>query len=64
MHSFTATIFAASVLFSAASASPIFARQVCGAAPGGATAQTPLSQPSGINTAADCATQCKANPSC
>ncbi|CZR61761.1 uncharacterized protein PAC_11658 [Phialocephala subalpina] len=64
MHSFTATILAASALFSAASAGPIFARQVCGAAPAGTTAQTPLTQPSGISTAADCATQCKANPSC
>ncbi|PVH74433.1 hypothetical protein DL98DRAFT_594073 [Cadophora sp. DSE1049] len=64
MHSFTATILAASAIFSAASAGPIFARQVCGAAPAGAVAQTPLSQPSGITTASDCATQCKANQSC
>ncbi|KAH6708980.1 hypothetical protein DL95DRAFT_484349 [Leptodontidium sp. 2 PMI_412] len=64
MHSFTATILAASAIFSAASAGPIVARQVCGAAPAGAVAQTPLSQPSGITTASSCATQCKANTSC
>lgn len=61
---FTTTILAATALVSAVSAGPILARQVCGAAPGGTAAQTPLSQPSGITTAADCATQCKANPSC
>ena len=49
MHAFTATILAASAFFSASSAGLIFVRQVCGAAPAGTVAQTPLSQPAGIS---------------
>ncbi|KAH8676480.1 hypothetical protein BGZ60DRAFT_428997 [Tricladium varicosporioides] len=58
------TVLAAFSTFSMTSAGPIAARQVCGAAPTGTVAQTPLSQPTGITTAADCATQCKANSAC
>lgn len=65
MHcSFSATVLTAFSIISAVNAGPIAARQVCGAAPAGTTAQTPLLQPTGIQTASDCATQCKANSSC
>jgi hypothetical protein len=85
MHcSFSTTVLAAFSVISIASAGPIASRQICGAAPTGAVAQTPLLQPSGISefqlsfsllsanhiltiflaTAADCATQCKANSAC
>ncbi|KFY95456.1 hypothetical protein V500_02771 [Pseudogymnoascus sp. VKM F-4518 (FW-2643)] len=65
MHcKFSMTVLAAFSVFSMASAGPIAARQVCGAAPTGTVAQQPLSQPTGITTAANCATQCKANSEC
>ncbi|KAL5317067.1 hypothetical protein ACEPPN_016121 [Leptodophora sp. 'Broadleaf-Isolate-01'] len=65
MHcSFSNTVLAAFGLISIASAGPIAARQVCGAAPTGTVAQTPLAQPTGITTAAECAAQCKGNPAC
>ena len=60
--SFSATVSTAFGVLSVASAGPIAARQVCGAAPAGIVAQTPLSQPTGITTAYDCAAQCKGNP--
>ncbi|KFY04696.1 hypothetical protein V491_09279 [Pseudogymnoascus sp. VKM F-3775] len=65
MHcSFSTTVIAAFSMLSVASAGPIAARQVCGAAPSGTVAQTPLLQPTGITTASDCATKCKGNPEC
>ncbi len=49
MHcSFSKTVFAAFSIISIASAGPIAAREVCGAAPTGTVAQTPLAQPTGI----------------
>ncbi|KAH8747435.1 hypothetical protein F5882DRAFT_370734, partial [Hyaloscypha sp. PMI_1271] len=65
MHcSFSNTVLAAFSIISIASAGPIAARDICGAAPTGTVAQTPLSQPAGITTAAACAAQCKGNPAC
>ncbi|KAH6675880.1 hypothetical protein B0J14DRAFT_652717 [Halenospora varia] len=58
------TVLAAFSALSMTSAGPIAAREVCGAAPTGTVAQTPLSQPTGITTAAGCATQCKTNSAC
>jgi hypothetical protein len=50
MHcSFSTTVLAAFSVLSVASASPIAARDVCGAAPIGTAVQTPLSQPAGIS---------------
>jgi hypothetical protein len=50
MHSsFAATLLAVSAIFSTALAGPLYTRQVCGAAPGGNVAQSPLSQPAGIS---------------
>jgi hypothetical protein len=65
MQSFT-TIIAASALIACASANPIklAARATCGSAPDGSGSQTPLSQPTGITTAAACQVQCDANTSC
>lgn len=65
MQSFT-TIIAASALIAGASANPIklAARATCGSAPAGSGSQTPLSQPTGITTAAACQAQCDANISC
>jgi hypothetical protein len=65
MQSFT-TIMATSVLIAGAFANPIklAARATCGSAPEGSGSQTPLSQPSGITTAAACQVQCDANSSC
>jgi hypothetical protein len=40
------------------------ARDTCGSAPSGSGSQTPLSQPSGITTAAACQAQCDENTSC
>ena len=39
-------------------------RATCGSAPAGTGSQTPLSQPAGITTAANCQAQCNGNPSC
>ncbi|OBT61481.1 hypothetical protein VE03_09345 [Pseudogymnoascus sp. 23342-1-I1] len=65
MHcSFSTTVIAAFSMLSVVCAGPIATRQVCGAAPVGTVAQTPLLQPTGITTASDCATQCRGNPSC
>ena len=45
-------------------ASPLIARNVCGAAPSGPTGATPLATPFGITTPAACQAACKANTSC
>jgi hypothetical protein len=39
-------------------------RETCGIAPAGSGSQTPLSQPTGITTAAACLAQCDANSAC
>lgn len=51
MHcSFSATVLATFSMISIASAGPILvSREVCGAAPSGTVAQTPLLQPTGIS---------------
>ncbi|KFZ23938.1 hypothetical protein V502_01584 [Pseudogymnoascus sp. VKM F-4520 (FW-2644)] len=63
-YAFTATALAAFSIFTSASGTPIQDRSVCGAAPTGKTAQTPLAQPTGITNAALCAAQCQATSSC
>lgn len=66
MHSFTA-VFAASALLATASGSPLYSRDnTCGVTPTVSNTQNtqPLSQPSGIQTAADCQTQCNARSDC
>ncbi|KAH8598584.1 hypothetical protein B0O99DRAFT_615448 [Bisporella sp. PMI_857] len=64
MPSFTSTIFAITAVLSVASASPLAVRDICGAAPTGTVAQTPLAEPSGITTAALCKAQCTAQSGC
>ncbi|KFY72883.1 hypothetical protein V499_07017 [Pseudogymnoascus sp. VKM F-103] len=65
MHcSFSTTVIAAFSMLSVVCAGPIASRKVCGAAPVGTVAQTPLLQPTGITTASACATQCKGNTAC
>jgi hypothetical protein len=39
-------------------------RQTCGSAPSGSGSQSPMSQPTGITTAAACLAQCNANSAC
>ncbi|KFY97399.1 hypothetical protein V500_02087 [Pseudogymnoascus sp. VKM F-4518 (FW-2643)] len=63
-YAFTAAALAAFSIFTSASGTPIQDRSVCGAAPTGKTAQTPLAQPTGITNAALCAAQCQATSSC
>ncbi|KAF4635522.1 hypothetical protein G7Y89_g2578 [Cudoniella acicularis] len=63
MQSF-ATIIAASALFAGVSASPLKVRSTCGSAPAGSGSEAPISQPTGITTAAACQAQCEANTSC
>jgi hypothetical protein len=63
MSSFSA-IIAISALLATVSAAPIQVRSTCGSAPSASGSQTPLQQPSGITTAAQCQTQCEANNSC
>jgi len=64
MQSFT-TLIAASALLASVSASPIARRDTCGSAPAGtAGTQTPISQPTGITTAALCQAQCDTNTAC
>jgi len=63
MQSFT-TILAASALIATVSGSPLQARATCGSAPSGSGSQTPLSQPTGVTTAAACQAQCDDNTSC
>jgi hypothetical protein len=65
MQFFTA-IIASSALIATTSASPIklAARATCGSAPAGSGSQKPLSQPTGITTAAACQANCEANTSC
>ena len=45
-------------------ATPLIARNVCGAAPSGPTGATPLAEPSGITTPAACQAACTADASC
>lgn len=65
MHSFTA-LTAASAIFAVVSGSPLMVRaNTCGSAPSASnTNNQPISQPSGIQTTADCQAQCNANSSC
>jgi len=62
---FTAVI-AVSALLSAVAGSPLAIRgNTCGAAPAGSNIKTqPMSQPTGIKTAADCLSQCNAKSGC
>ena len=66
MQSFSALFIATLATTTLVSGSPVslFARDVCGSAPGGSSNQAILSQPSGVNSAADCQTQCDDNNSC
>lgn len=48
-YAFTAAALATFSIFTSASGTPIQARSVCGAAPTGKAAQTPLAQPTGIS---------------
>ncbi|KAH9212411.1 hypothetical protein DL95DRAFT_391565 [Leptodontidium sp. 2 PMI_412] len=63
MQTFT-TILAASAFIASVSGSPLKARNTCGSAPSSSGSQTPISQPTGIATAAACQDQCDANSSC
>ena len=63
MQTFT-TILAASAFIASVSGSPLTVRSTCGAAPSSSGSQTPIAQPTGIATAADCQAQCEANGSC
>ena len=63
MQTFTIVV-AASAFLAIASASPIRVRSTCGSTPSGSGSQQPLSQPTGITTAAACQAQCDANASC
>lgn len=63
MQTFT-TILAASAFIASVSGSPLTVRSTCGAAPSSSGSQTPIAQPTGIATAADCQAQCEANDSC
>ena len=63
MHSSTSYAILASLAVSGLAA-PLAGRDVCGAAPTGATSQPILAAPTGIQTAALCLAQCDANSSC
>ncbi|KAH7410907.1 hypothetical protein BKA64DRAFT_741542 [Cadophora sp. MPI-SDFR-AT-0126] len=63
MQTFT-TIIAASAFVAAVSGSPLTVRNTCGSAPSSGGSQAPISQPTGIATAAACQAQCEANGSC
>ena len=64
MQSFTTIIAASALLVTGVTASPIRARDVCGAAPAGTVTRAPLLQPTGIETAAACQAKCEATSSC
>ncbi|KAH8585411.1 hypothetical protein B0O99DRAFT_603326, partial [Bisporella sp. PMI_857] len=62
---FSATTMITTIsMLRAASAAPLVSRQVCGAAPTGTNAQTPLLQPTGITTASACGVKCTATTNC
>jgi hypothetical protein len=63
MQTFT-TIVAASALLATVSGAPIKATDTCGSAPAGSGSQKPISQPTGITTAALCQAQCEADNTC
>ncbi|KAH8591431.1 hypothetical protein B0O99DRAFT_598026 [Bisporella sp. PMI_857] len=64
MYISTTAMITALGMLRAASAAPLVSRQICGAAPTGTTAQTPISEPTGITTASACEAKAAATANC
>ncbi|KAF8846922.1 hypothetical protein BDZ45DRAFT_682211 [Acephala macrosclerotiorum] len=64
MHAFTNIIFTSGLIASISASPLLIARNTCGSAPSGSGSQTPLAQPTGIQTASACEAQCEANSAC